>query len=176
MLKSKLSFRYKHSQVTAYVALSILSQMSWANSEHRSTLSYTSFFHDIILSTDAMCLVHNSKDLEQGNFSAIEKEIIEKHAQLSAELIRKVPHVPAGVYSIITQHHGSLNGVGFTNVVPESLSPLVTLFMIAEKVAHIVLKSETKELLKKNIINQVKDSFPTKCFEKMLIAFEESIN
>jgi hypothetical protein len=102
-----------------------------------------------------------------------DKDVINRHAQISAELIHNYPRSPMGVSTIIRQHHGVMNGLGFSSSFSGSLSPLTIIFMVAEKAAHVVLESEFEEMNRMKIMYELEQVFKTKRFEKMIEAISK---
>ena len=78
-----------------------------------------------------------------------------------------------GVSTIIRQHHGVMNGLGFSSSFSGSLSPLTIIFMVAEKAAHVVLESEFEEMNRMKIMYELEQVFKTKRFEKMIEAISK---
>jgi hypothetical protein len=74
LMKSKLSFRFKHTHITTFVALALLKKIAWGNTEHSTTISFSAFLHNISLPTDGMCSIYDQKEFQKANFSVTEKE------------------------------------------------------------------------------------------------------
>ena len=122
-----------------------------------------------------MCQIDSEKKIKNAPLTDKQKESLNQHAQKSAEIIHNYPHTPMGASTIIRQHHGVMNGFGYSDSYSGSLSPLVIIFMVAEKAAHIVLESQFEELNKMKIMYELEQVFKTKRFEKMLAAIYEVI-
>lgn len=172
LLSNRSSFRFRHTQITTYLAMAILKNVDWGKKEQYKTLSFVAFFHDIALVSDETCMIHSEEELNNSALSKAEKDIVLKHAQKSAEIIHKYPHMPMGADSIIRQHHGVLNGIGFSESFSGNLSPLTILFIVAEECAHLVLKTEDEKLNKQKIMFGLEQKFKTTRFKKMLEAVE----
>ena len=173
LIKNKAGFRFKHSQITGYLATAILRKIDWGKNEQEETLTFVSFFHDISIKKDSMCQIDSEKALKDAAYTDKDKERLNQHAQKSAELIHNYPHAPMGASTIIRQHHGIMNGLGYSDSYSGSLSPLAIVFMVAEKAAHLVLESEFEELNRMKIMYDLEKVFKTKRFEKMLEAISE---
>lgn len=173
LTQSRSSFRFKHIQITTYISMIILKMMDWGKKEQYKTLSFVSFFHDVSLPSDELAMIHSKEELNQAKLKKSEKDLILKHAQLSTELIHRYQHMPMGADTIIKQHHGMLNGHGFSETFSGNLSPLSVVFIVAEECAHLVLKSEDKIINKAKILFHLEEKFKTSRFQKMIQAIEE---
>ncbi len=155
---------YTHTILTSKVASHILENISWGSKEHIAKVSFILFFHDLLLIP--IYLKHPDADNEEDllfsdKLNEKEKEIILKHAQLSANIIRCYSHAPIGSDIICLQHHGSTNGVGFVAEFPDDISPLAKVIIISEEfVRHIIYQ------YKKNDINYDVKEIRRKMYEK----------
>ena len=70
-----------------------------------------------------------------------EKTIVFNHAMNSAKMVEKFPNVPAGVTTVIKEHHGTKNGVGFADGLNTTISPLSQMFIVVEDFVDSFLKS-----------------------------------
>ena len=175
LINNKASFGFKHTQVATYMAMAILRKIDWGKEEQEKTISFVSFFHDISLKNDSMSMIRSNEELAQSVLSQKNKELVRKHAQKSAEIIHHYPHMPMGADTIIRQHHGALNGLGFSESYCGNLSPLTLVFIVAEECAHLVLKSKFEKLNRIKIIYEMEQKFKTNRFKKMLNALEAVI-
>ncbi len=175
LMNNKVSFGFKHTQVTTYMAMAILKKIDWGKEEQEKTISFVSFFHDISLKNDAMAMIRSDAELVSSILSKKDKDLVQKHAQKSAEFIHQYPHMPMGADTIIRQHHGVLNGLGFSETFSGNLSPLTLVFIVAEECAHLVLKSKFETLNRMKILYEMEQKFKTTRFKKMLDALGEVI-
>lgn len=175
LINNKASFGFKHTQVTTYMAIAILKKIDWGKEEQEKTISFVSFFHDISLKNDAMAMIRSDDELAGSVLSKKDKELVNRHAQKSAEFIHHYPHMPMGANTIIRQHHGVLNGLGFSETFSGNLSPLTLVFIVAEECAHLVLKSKFEKLNRIKILYEMEQKFKTTRFKKMLDALGEVI-
>lgn len=175
LLSNKATFGFKHTQITTYMAMAILKKIDWGKEEQEKTISFVSFFHDISLKNDAVTMIRNETELNNAILSKKDKELVMRHAQKSAEFIHQYPHLPMGADTIIRQHHGVLNGHGFSDTYSGNLSPLTLVFIVAEECAHLVLKSKFEELNRMKILYDMEQKFKTSRFKKMLDALDKVI-
>jgi HD-GYP domain-containing protein (c-di-GMP phosphodiesterase class II) len=172
MLANKAGYLYRHTQIVTYVSLHIVRNIDWGTQEQEDKVGFICFFHDIALENDKQAKIKSKEELRQGEFDSREKNLVEKHAQLSAELVHKYPHAPMGADQIIRQHHGVLNGVGFSDHFGANLSPMAIVFIIAEEFTRIIVQSETDPLNGRAMIRELKTTFPTARFQKIIDILE----
>ncbi|OIQ18006.1 MAG: hypothetical protein BM556_11325, partial [Bacteriovorax sp. MedPE-SWde] len=118
------SYRYQHSVLTAAVSYDIVSKIDWGSKEQKDKVCFISLFHDITLETDEQAKICTNKELKSSSITAKEKKLVEQHALKASLLLKSIPKAPYGADSIVLQHHGMLNGIGFTKELNSSLSPL----------------------------------------------------
>lgn len=168
LLSNKSSYRFKHTQILTYIGLHIIKNIEWGNQEQEEKMSFIAYFHDIALNTDEETMIHSNLDLKKSSLNHQSKLLVEKHAQIAAELVAKYPHAPMGADQLIRQHHGTLNGIGFSEHFGSNISPMAVVFILAEEFTRIVLKNESLPLNRENMIKELKDTFPTARFQKII--------
>ena len=172
LLSNKASYLFKHTQILTYVGLHIVKNIDWGNQEQEDKISFIAFFHDIVLENDEQCKVKSSLELKKANFDPNQKALVEKHAQMAAEFVSKFPHAPMGSDQIIRQHHGTLNGIGFSEHYGNNVSPMAIVFIIAEEFTRIILKHESGPFDKTEMLRELKEEFPTSRFQKIISLLE----
>lgn len=168
LLSNKTGYLYKHTQILIFIALHIIRNIDWGNPEQEEKITFICFFHDIALETDEQARIKSAIELKKLDAPVHEKQLIEKHAQLAAELVQKFPHAPMGADQIIRQHHGMLNGLGFSEVYGGNISPVAIVFIISEEFTRIVLSRGDGPFDRTEMLRELKDSFPTSRFQKTL--------
>lgn len=168
LLDNKTSYLYKHTQILTYVSLHIIRNIDWGTVEQEEKISFISFFHDIVLETDEQCQIKSNAELKASGLSTADKQLVEKHAQMAAEFVAKFPHSPMGADQIIRQHHGMLNGVGFSEHFGANLSPMAIVFIIAEEFTRIIMKREHGPFDRAEMLKELKEEFPTNRFQKII--------
>ncbi len=172
LLNNKNSYSYNHCILISYLADYINKNIEWGSAEQSEKLGFIAFFHDIILSTDNMVRISSQDELDASDLSLKEKQKVLKHALSVSELIKNYPRSPMGADQLIRQHHGTMNGIGFTLTVPLHLSPLAVVFMIAEEYAESILKSRADEFPKQLVLDRMKDKFSKGKHRKILEVLE----
>lgn len=168
MLSNKTSYLFKHTQILTYICLHIIKNIDWGNAEQEEKISFIAFFHDIVLETDKQAQIKSTLELKKAEFDTAERTLVERHAQMSAEFVSKFPHSPMGADQIIRQHHGTLNGVGFSEHYGNNVSPVAVVFIVAEEFTRIILKRETGPFDRAEMLKELKEEFPTSRFQKVI--------
>lgn len=168
MLKNKSSYRFKHTQVLTYVCMHIMEHIDWGNEEQKQKIAFVAFFHDIVLENDDQAMIHSEADLKASSLGPAEKDLVSKHAQLSAEIVRKYPSAPMGADIIVRQHHGVNHGVGFSETYGGNLSPMTIVFILAEDFTDGLLRSGAENMDVVGKIAQMRERYPTQRFQKII--------
>jgi HD-GYP domain-containing protein (c-di-GMP phosphodiesterase class II) len=174
LLSQESTFMFKHSNLIAYIGTHIIKKMPWSSNEQQQNLAFVAMFHDISLTRDEYAMIHSDKKLEEADLSEEEKEIISKHALLSAQIIGQFEKVPYGVDTIIKQHHGSTNGIGLSSI-NLNISPMAVVFIFAEEWAKIMLKSQDNKITrpdKEEVIRLLQKKYNIPAFNKVLPALQ----
>ena len=172
LLSNKTSYLYKHTQILTYVGLHIIHNIEWGNTDQEEKICFIAFFHDIALETDEQCKISSNSELKQSNLSEEKKLQVEKHAQLAAEYVAKYPHAPMGSDQIIRQHHGQLHGLGFTDQYGASISPMAMVFIVAEEFTRLIMEQDSLILDREAMLEQMKKTFTTNRFQKIVQKLE----
>lgn len=168
LLSNKTSYLFKHTQILTYVGLHIIKNIDWGNAEQEDKVSFIAFFHDIVLENDEQAKIKSNLELKKSNLDNAQKQLIEKHAQMAAEFVAQFPHGPMGADQIIRQHHGTLNGIGFSEHYGNNVSPISVVFIVAEEFTRIILKRETGPFDRTEMLRELKEEFPTSRFQKVI--------
>jgi len=168
LLANQSGFLFKHTQILTYIALHIIRNIEWGTPEQEDKISFIAFFHDIALTTDEQAMIHTNRELKTAKFSTVERALVERHAQIAAELVSKFPHAPMGSDQIIRQHHGQLNGVGFSDHYGANISPMAIVFIVAEEFTRIIMKRENGPFDIEDMLHELKAQFTTNRFTKIV--------
>lgn len=175
--KNANGYMYKHTIMLNLVSCSIIQKINWATYEFLEKMSYISFFHDISLADPEWAKIHTIEDfnLLEEELTSQQRRNIMEHAMRSAEMLDKEPTIPMGVSQVIKQHHGVLNGIGFTSSFTHNMTPLSVVFIIAEHFVDSILNRGIKEFDKQAIKDFYAGSgkIPS-TFDKTLDAFERA--
>lgn len=172
LLNNKTSYMYKHTQILTYISLHLIQHIDWGNAEQEEKISFIAFFHDIVLENDLQCQISSNHELKKSSLPALEKTLVEKHAQLAAEFVAKFPHAPMGSDQIIRQHHGQLHGLGFSDQYGSNMSPMAMVFIVAEDCTRIIMKQESGPLNRELMLKEMREKFTTNRFLKIVDKLE----
>jgi HD-GYP domain-containing protein (c-di-GMP phosphodiesterase class II) len=168
LLANRSSYLFKHTQILTYICMHIIKNIDWGNTEQEEKISFIAFFHDIALESDEQAKIKSTLELKKAQFTPQERSLVERHAQLSAELVSKFPHAPMGADQIIRQHHGTLNGVGFSEHYGNNVSPIAVVFIVAEEFTRIIMARENGPFDRPEMLRELKEEFPTSRFQKVI--------
>jgi HD-GYP domain-containing protein (c-di-GMP phosphodiesterase class II) len=168
MIANETSYLYRHTQILTYVALHIIRNIDWGSDDQAEKLSFICFFHDIALETDLQCQIRTTAQMNAAPLSAQERSLVERHAQIAAEYVTKFPRAPMGADQIIRQHHGQLNGVGFSENYGANISPMAQVFIVAEEFTKIIIERGNGPFEHAEMMKELKDIFPTARFAKII--------
>lgn len=167
LVQNKAGFHFKHTQILMYISAHLMDELDWGTEEQKAKIQFIAFFHDIALENDIQARIHSNEQLKNSNLPLIKKELVKKHAMLAATLVSQYPNAPMGVEQIIKQHHGALNGVGFSDHYSQNISPLAIVHILAEDFATHILEDGV-QFDHKKIIKEMRDKYSTQRFKKII--------
>ncbi|OUR95483.1 hypothetical protein A9Q84_16755 [Halobacteriovorax marinus] len=135
--ESDSNFRYKHSQLITFIGLQVLKQLERSDQDLEDFAS-AAFFHDICIKDDEIASVRSNKSLLMNDFSIVEMDQIRNHALDANTILKRLNSVNEKTMDIITQHHGSTDGQGFSDSL-KGITYLSKAFVITEHWVHIQL-------------------------------------
>jgi len=101
-----------------------------------------------------------------------ERELFLNHPKQMAELISTLGNAPIDADIIILQHHELPDGSGFPNkLMAQKLSPLSSLFIIAEDFVHYIIKNPKWDL--KTYVLHAKEKYSGVTFKKIISALSK---
>lgn len=175
----KDGFLYTHSILASYVSNHIIRRVPWGGDSLIEKVNFVLFFHDIMLAP--IYLKHPSLKYEEDllfndNLTDKEKETVLNHARLAAEAIITYKRAPIGADLLIKQHHGVVNGVGFTLEFKDDISPLSKIVLISEAFIEEFMKqrdlnSEYILDIKKMVIF-LNEKFKRRTYQKIIETLE----
>lgn len=126
-----------HGLATAILACAIIDEMDWAQDFIKQKLVTAALFHDIGLDEQGLSLIQTQEDLKL--LAEKEKELYQRHPIIGAELISKIPELPANVDTLILEHHERPSGKGFPRGLNSfTITPLSCVLILAEQFYHQV--------------------------------------
>jgi hypothetical protein len=141
LLNSKTTMFYKLSHLTSIIGGQMITEADWGTTDLQRKLAFASFFNDITLPKESMLFCRNNEDIRSQYYSPEEVKIISRHAKDAAELIQDYPDRPQEVDNIILQHHGSIDGLNLRDDLPQNLTVITYVLMIAEQFSLEIIKN-----------------------------------
>lgn len=127
----QLSYGYAHSYLCSLILHKIVDSFGWQSSQIKEKLIFVSYFHDISLNKDIMGYM-NEAAVANSSLSIKDKKNVLHHANQSALIVDSFPNLPPGIGTIVKEHHGSRNGIGFPQSINLSISPISMMFIVVE--------------------------------------------
>lgn len=177
LMSNKSGFLYSHAIVAGFIASHILDNIEWGGEAHKDKLKFVLFFHDMYLVKIYKKYPDLSSEenlLFDEKLTEEEKEIVISHAVEAANTIKRFPKCPIGVDSIILQHHGTSNGLGFATTYKDDISPLAKVLIISEAFTEELFKGLRKgeKINVQEIIAHLIERFSKHTYVKITKALE----
>lgn len=174
--ENKLSYAYSHSYLCSLLLHKVVVNFDWQTVQVKEKLTFIAYFHDISLKEHLMSY-RNESDVENSDLSNSERHNVLNHANLSAAIVEKLPNVPLGISSILREHHGARNGVGFPETLSIALSPVSMMFVVVEHFVDEFLKingtPKTQDL--ENIFEKLTPKYNKVTYEQTLDALKSLV-
>lgn len=139
ILKSRSRLAYKCSHILGVIALQMLKETTWSNTEIEKKIATAAFFHDLTLQKDDWIFITGQGRLDKLEITDEERTNIMEHAQRGAHLVSELKELPIGTDTLILHHHGSRNGIGFPERWDSEVNQVEAVFIIAEDFALTML-------------------------------------
>lgn len=180
VLSSPGSYMYKHCYLNLLMTAHLLPSLKWSGQKHfelvLEKMCYVIFFHDICLQDEKLIRISNKIDFYQAeNLTPKERELVLNHANMASTLLQRYQGLPAGVDVIVKQHHGTTNGIGFTDYYKANISQMTVMFIILEEFVGQVLDYQTHKLGINKIINEMSRKFDLPSYLRIIEALRDSV-
>ncbi|MBT7609212.1 MAG: hypothetical protein HN576_05620 [Bacteriovoracaceae bacterium] len=179
LLSNEGSYAYKKCHLISMFSVDVLKKLDWFPSdkfdESLNIMVFVSFMHDIVLIKEDLIKIHSKIDLYRSLASDKEKELIKNHANIVATLVGKYPRAPGGADNVIKQHHGTTNGIGFSEVYNSNLSKYTIVLIVIEAFVIRILDFNSSEDSLKSIISHFYEEFTQPSYKKVLDALVSTI-
>jgi hypothetical protein len=179
LLSNEGSYAYKKCHLISMFSVDVLKRLDWFPNdkfdESLDTMVFVSFMHDIVLMREDLLRIHTKIDLYRSEINDKERELVKNHANLVATLVKKYPRAPPGADNVIKQHHGTTNGIGFTEGYNSNLSKYAIVLIVLESFVVRVIDFKKGEDSLKKIINHFYEEFTQPSYKKVLNALVSTI-
>ncbi|MBY0515323.1 MAG: hypothetical protein K2P81_00340 [Bacteriovoracaceae bacterium] len=172
LFTSKVSLAYQHCHLIAVMCQYILSKQSWYQPKHLEILSFVAFFSDITLKSNEQISINSDEDLRNSNLVDEERQAVITHARDAATLLERHPGANEYIKTVLMQHHGKMDGVGFNDCPGEELHPLSKVFVIADSFVKILLRPD-KPSSKREILPILYAQYTNPSYQKIIKALEQ---
>jgi hypothetical protein len=198
--KNPDGYSYIHSVLLAMISTKVVAQFDWNSRLIKEKICFVAFFHDISIPDDRLTRINSNEELlsessdefdfatdsnrvnnnknnkNNKKYSSYEIEQVQNHALNSALLIEQFNNIPQGVSLIVKEHHGSKNGIGFSENLSITLQPLSILFLIIESFVSEFLKIQhpNKEDLNR-IIQDLSIKYNKGSYKKVIDALIKTV-
>lgn len=174
---NKSAYGYQHSFLTCLILHRIAKKFYWFSHKIKEKMTLVSYFHDISL-PEELVFYNSDEAMMRGELNQSEKDLINNHAQLSANIVGSFKFVPEDVASIIREHHGSLKGIGFQSHLSIAVSPISQMFIVVEDFVDEILKlhkaPEKKDI--QQILEKLRPKYTKLTYEKTYKALIDMFN
>jgi hypothetical protein len=144
MKVNSLSYAYANAYLNSLILQKVVEHFEWCTASIKARLTYVAYFHNCSLKDEHLMKILSYDQLEVADLTSKEREMVLTHAMQSAALVDKFPTVPEGVSTIIKEHHGSKNGIGFPETLSTNISPVSMMFIVVEDFVDEFLKVSEK--------------------------------
>lgn len=137
--KSEFSFHFRLVELTSYLCAYLYSAIDPVNYLDKiKSIVYASFFCDIGLADEED--IHHLDDTIQNSMMDDLRNDILTHAWRASKLVFERSSIPREAALVIRQHHGSVEGVGFPEVInSKKLTLLSKCFILSQEFAYQIL-------------------------------------
>jgi hypothetical protein len=175
LFTSKVSFAYQRCHLVAVMCQYILLKQSWYQPKHLEVLSFVSFFSDITLKSDKQIRVNSEADLMNFDLTDEERNSVRTHARDTSAMLEKHPGANEYIKTVLMQHHGRIDGIGFNPTPGEELHPLSKIFIIADAFVKTLLSPDMPST-KREILPLLYAQYQNPSYQKIIKALEQKFD
>lgn len=175
LLSNKISYAYQHAHLVAVIGDFILSKQTWYKPQHLDIFTFVSFFSDITLKSAEEIRINSTTDLEKSGLSDAQIQNVSSHALSASELVMDHPSQTPDMITIIKEHHGANDGIGFAEEPGEELHPISRVFIVSDAFVKIMLSPEGPKN-KKDILSILYAQYTNEKFQKIIKVLEQKID
>lgn len=172
LFTSKVSLAYQHCHLITVMCQYILSKQSWYQPKHLEVLSFVSFFSDITLKSNEQIAISSDEELRKSNLEDEERQAVLTHARDASLLLDRHPGANEYIKTVLLQHHGKVDGVGFNDSPGEDLHPLSKVFIVADRFVKILLRPDMPSS-KREILPILYAQYTSPSYQKIIKALEQ---
>jgi len=171
LFTNKVSLAYQHCHLIAVMCQYILSKQSWYQPKHLEILSFVAFFSDITLKSSEQITIMSDEELRASHLDDEARQAVLTHARDAAKILDEHPGANEYIKTVLLQHHGKLDGVGFNDAPGEELHPLSKVFIVADSFVKILVQPDTPST-KREILPILYARYTNPSYQKIIKALE----
>lgn len=177
MKENTLSYSYANAYLCSLILNKVVGHFEWGKANVKERLTYVAYFHNCSLKDEKLMKILSYEQLEVSGLTSKERELVLTHAQQSALIVEKFPSVPDGVSTIIKEHHGSKNGIGFPETLNFTISPVSMMFIVVEDFvdAFLCVSEKPTKLDFEKIRAYLSSKYTSHTYAETLKALDEMI-
>lgn len=163
------SFHYRYIELTSYIATQIVDDFQiFASSDFSKRVVFAAFFCDVTLKRPEWIHIRREEQLLGLSGSCIKE--INMHALKASEMVLNYQNAPIGAHRIIRQHHGALNGLGFSDTHLDKLCPLTKCLISSQEMAYEILSQPQTDA--REVIGRLMNKYRGTPLQEMFDRFE----
>lgn len=154
----ELNFHFAFVQLSSLLCSQYIEHTDWPKKQKDDLIEklvFSAFFCDMNLSNDEMLMARTEEDLL--NFNSKEMDILNSHAQKTADTVKNYPGAPQDVDKIIMQHHGVMNGHGYARYPWGGTTLAAQILFYSQDLSLRILTAHGKKL--RDILSEFESSF-----------------
>lgn len=182
----KATYGYFHTHLTCLLIFLIVDKFPWSKDQSKNKIIYLSLFHDLCLHSDRLVKLHHHYFHELKNLSEEEKQIMQIHADSSANILETIVKAPKELTTLVREHHGLKNGKGFIESLSIAIAPLSMAFIVtedfvtqfldlSEKLEKDKEQGPTKQQLE-SVFTELKKKYEKHTYHDVAVEFQKYFN
>jgi hypothetical protein len=175
LLQSKESYAYKNFYFLCVLSQGVVPLIDWAvgNKSHVDKMTYVAMFHDICLKDDFHIKIQSKAEIQMSKLEDDEKKLVNNHASDAASLVLQLKDAPIGLDTIIRQHHGMPNGIGFPEQYSGSISQHAIVLIVLEAFIKTILEPVDGKISIQSSLALLGEKFTLPSYKKVLDALKK---
>jgi hypothetical protein len=175
LLSNKISYAYQRAHLVAVIGDFILSKQTWYKPQHLDLFTFVAFFSDITLKSTEEIRINSTLELEEADLDDAQKQNVTSHALSASELVMDHPSQTPDMITIIKEHHGASDGIGFEDNPGEDLHPISRVYLVSDAFVKVMLDPEGPKN-KKDILSILYAQYTNEKFQKIIKVLEQKID
>ncbi len=169
--KTDLSFQFRFVELSSFIATQIVEELNEPSKmEQIKKVVFAAFFCDVSLK-EANYLNFRSEESVKDLWPEIQRAVRD-HALKSSEIVAKYKDALPEVCTIIREHHGTPEGIGFPKVINHTILPLSKVLLASQELAIAMLNEP--EVPAATVVKKVLEKFEASPIAGCLVAFENA--